>query len=120
MRRRDQESFRDGDTEKKQRWDALYKAVMHHTAEHWFTAFLTRLDKVYDEQHRRDTTSVPRLSINILGRQYQKSERRLFILDYEGTLASWGSPNDIILTSPQVSILQEFLNDFMLTFIAHS
>lgn len=109
-----------GDTEKKQRWDALYKAVMHHTAEHWFTAFLTRLDKVYDEQHRRDTTSVPRLSINILGRQYQKSERRLFILDYEGTLASWGSPNDIILTSPQVSILQEFLNDLMLTFIAHS
>ena len=91
------------DEEKERRWTKLYKAVMHHTAEHWFTAFLTRLDKVYDEQHRRDTTSVPRLSINLVGQQYQKSERRLFILDYEGTLASWGSPNDIILTSPQVS-----------------
>lgn len=92
-----------GDEEKEVRWGKLYQAVMHHTAEHWFTAFLTRLNKVYDEQHRRDTTSVPRLSINALAQSYQKSNRRLFILDYEGTLASWGSPYDIILTSPQVS-----------------
>jgi trehalose-6-phosphate synthase len=93
-----------GDAEKEKRWSALYKAVMHHTAEHWFTAFIERLDKVYDEQHRRDTTSVPRLSINQLSQQYQSSQRRLFILDYEGTLASWGSPSSIILTSPKVRI----------------
>jgi hypothetical protein len=97
----------------------LYEAVMHHTAEHWWSAFLARLDKVYAEQHRRDTTSVPRLSINELGRQYQQSERRLFILDYEGTLASWGSPNDIILTSPQVSQNQE-MNRSILTSTAYT
>lgn len=102
-----------GDEEKETRWSKLYEAVMHHTAEHWFTAFLTRLTKVYDEQHRRDTTSVPRLSINQLGQQYQQSARRLFILDYEGTLASWGSPNDIILTSPQrtLDVLNDILQD---------
>jgi trehalose-6-phosphate synthase len=91
-----------GDAEKEERWGKLYKAVMHHTAEHWFTSFLTKLDKVYDVQHSRDTISVPRLSINALVQAYQKSEKRLFMLDYEGTLASWGSPHDIILTSPQV------------------
>jgi trehalose 6-phosphate synthase/phosphatase len=100
------------DGEKKTRWEKLYKAVMHHTGEHWFTAFLERLDKVYDEQHRRDTTSVPRLSINLLGRDYQKSNRRLFFLDYEGTLASWGAPSDIILTSPQRTL--DVLNDILL------
>lgn len=100
-----------GDEEKKQRWDHLYTAVMHHTAAHWFNAFLTRLDKAYDEQHRRDTTSIPRLSINSLGRQYQESKHRLFFLDYEGTLASWGSPNDIILTSPQRTL--DALNDLL-------
>jgi trehalose 6-phosphate synthase/phosphatase len=94
------------DEEKQRRWSALYQAVMHHTAEHWFTAFIERLDKVYDEQHRRDTASVPRLSIPTLSQQYQKSNHRLFILDYEGTLASWGSPSSIILTSPQVSFLK--------------
>jgi len=102
-----------GDEEKKSRWDRLYAAVMHHTAEHWFSAFLARLDKVYDEQHRRGTTSVPRLSINNLGRMYQNSQRRLFILDYEGTLASWGSPTSIILTSPQrtLDVLNDILQD---------
>ncbi|TVY75729.1 putative alpha,alpha-trehalose-phosphate synthase [UDP-forming] [Lachnellula suecica] len=99
------------DEEKDTRWTKLNEAVMEHTAEHWFTAFLTRLDKVYDEQHRRDTTSVPRLSINRLGSQYQKSGRRLFIIDYEGTLASWGSPHDIILTSPQRTL--DVLNDIL-------
>ena len=92
-----------GDEEKEVRWEKLNAAVLHHTAEHWFTTFLERLDKVYDEQHKRDTTSVPRLSINTLSNMYKDSERRLFVLDYEGTLASWGSPSNIILTSPQVS-----------------
>jgi trehalose-6-phosphate synthase len=99
------------DEEKEQRWGKLYEAVMHHTAEHWFTTFLTRLDKVYDEQYRRDTTSIPRLSINALSQSYKNSQRRLFMLDYEGTLASWGSPHDIILTSPQVSF-QSCLGEF--------
>jgi trehalose 6-phosphate synthase/phosphatase len=95
-----------GDEEKKMRWEKLYRAVMDQTAERWCDTFLTRLDKVYDEQHKRDTTSVPRLSINALSNMYRDSERRLFVLDYEGTLASWGSPSSIILTSPQVSCHQ--------------
>lgn len=100
-----------GDEEKKRRYDALHKAVMLHTAESWLNTFLVRLEKVYDEQHRRGTTSVPRLSINALGRHYQQSKRRLFLLDYEGTLASWGSPSNIILTSPQRTL--DVLNDVL-------
>ncbi len=91
-----------GNEEKLRRWKKLYAAVLHHTAEHWFTTFLDRLDKVYDEQHKRDTTSVPRLSVHDVSLMYKDSQRRLFILDYEGTLASWGSPSNIILTSPKV------------------
>jgi trehalose 6-phosphate synthase complex regulatory subunit len=95
--------------EKERRWKALYKAVTHHTAEYWFTTFIERLEKVHQEQHRRDTTSVPRLSVNALSQQYQQSSQRLFILDYEGTLASWGSPRSIILTSPQVFVTSHVL-----------
>jgi trehalose 6-phosphate synthase/phosphatase len=43
--------------------------------------------------------------------KYQKAQRRLIILDYEGTLASWGSPTDIILTTPKRSI--DVLNDLI-------
>lgn len=97
--------------EKERRWTNLYKAVMHETADHWFNAFIDKLDEVYEEQHRRDTTSVPRLSIPGLISKYQSSGRRLFILDYEGTLAVWGSPSNIILTSPQRTI--DALNDLL-------
>lgn len=108
------------DQEKEHRWKELYKAVMHHTADHWFNAFLQRLDEVYEEQHMRGTTSVPRLSINMLSQQYKKSSSRLFIVDYEGTLASWGSPTSIILTSPQVSAILSFENILLTMETAYS
>lgn len=91
------------DEEKSSRWSKLYEAVRHHTGSHWFSEFLSRLDRVYDEQHRRDQTSVPRLSMQTLISQYKRTSRRLFILDYEGTLVSWGPVNKIIPVSPQVS-----------------
>src|SRR5690606_31040012 len=74
--------------------------------------FLSRLDTVYKEQHKRDQTAVPRLSIQTLSAKYKKSERRLFILDYEGTLVSWGPLNQIIPVSPQRTL--DILNDLLL------
>ncbi|KAK4183123.1 glycosyltransferase [Podospora australis] len=98
--------------EKERRWTKLYDCVNHHTGSHWFTEFLTRLDRVHEEQHRRDQTSVPRLSYPTLINQYKRTERRLFILDFEGTLVSWGPVNQIIPVSPQKTL--DVLNDLLL------
>lgn len=98
--------------ERDARWSKLYKAVRHHTGSHWFSEFLSRLDRVYDEQHRRDQTFVPRLSVNTLMSQYRRTKRRLFILDYEGTLVSWGPVNKIIPVSPQRTL--DVLRDLVL------
>ncbi|KAM0496590.1 Trehalose-6-P synthase/phosphatase complex subunit [Verticillium nonalfalfae] len=100
------------DEEKERRWTKLYEAVMHHTGSHWFSEFLSRLDLVHEEQHKRDQTAVPRLSIGTLTQRYKRSERRLFILDYEGTLVSWGPMNQIIPVSPQRTV--DVLNDLLL------
>ncbi len=91
------------DDEKEKRWKKLYEAVIKHTGGHWFSELMSRLDRVYEEQQRRNQTSVPRLSMQQLRNQYKRSERRLFILDFEGTLVSWGPVNQIIPVSPQVS-----------------
>ncbi|CAK7267948.1 Trehalose-6-P synthase/phosphatase complex subunit [Sporothrix epigloea] len=101
------------DVEKETRWAKLYQAVRHHTGSHWFSEFLSRLDCVYDEQARRDQTSVPRLSMQTLLNQYKRTSRRLFILDYEGTLVSWGPVNKIIPVSPQrtLDVLRDLLLD---------
>ncbi|CVK88406.1 trehalose 6-phosphate synthase [Fusarium proliferatum] len=101
-----------GEEEKDRRWENLYKRVNSHTGSHWFTEFLGRLDIVYEEQHKRDQTSVPRLSIPALSNKYQNANRRLFIVDYEGTLVAWGPVNQIIPISPQRTL--DVLNDLLL------
>ncbi|KAK2589950.1 Trehalose-6-P synthase/phosphatase complex subunit [Conoideocrella luteorostrata] len=98
--------------EKTRRWETLHESVARHTGSHWMGELLSHLDRAYDEQHKRDQTSVPRLSIQDVTRKYEKSQRRLFMLDYEGTLVSWGPVNQIIPVSPQRTL--DVLNDLLL------
>ena len=98
--------------ERRERWEKLHEVVTHNTAAYWATTFLERLSQVYEEQDARKTSSIPRLSFHTLSEKYANANRRLFILDYEGTLASWGSPRSIIFTSPQRTI--DVLNDLLL------
>ncbi|KAL2757311.1 glycosyltransferase family 20 protein [Sodiomyces alcalophilus JCM 7366] len=100
------------DEEKERRWKQLYATVNSYTGSHWFTEFLSKLDHVYEGQHRRDQTSVPRLSVTNVARTYSESKKRLFILDYEGTLVSWGPMNQIIPVSTQRTL--DVLNDLLL------
>jgi trehalose 6-phosphate synthase/phosphatase len=100
------------DAEKERRWEKLYRSVSQHTGSHWFGELLSRLDVVYEEQHKRDQLSVPRLSIPTVCNKYQKSNRRLFLLDYEGTLVNWGPVNQIIPVSPQRTF--DMLNDLVM------
>lgn len=99
-----------GNTEKEERWAKLHGCVMQHTGCHWFTELMARLDRAYDQQHRHNQTSVPRLNLNTLTKRYMESERRLFILDYENTLVNWGPVNQIIPSSPQVSLFPHIPN----------
>ncbi|KAG0125771.1 glycosyltransferase family 20-domain-containing protein [Tuber indicum] len=98
--------------EKSERWKKLHKIVMHHNASYWCKTFINELDRSWEEQQRRGSTMIPRLSTKALVEAYEKSEKRVFFLDYEGTLASWGSPTSIILTSPQRTL--EVLHDLLL------
>ena len=101
-----------GDEEKTTRWRKLYESVGQHTGSHWFGELLAHLDRAYGEQHKRQQTSVPRLSMQSVSAQYKASKRRLFLLDYEGTLVSWGPMNQIIPVSPQRTL--DVLNDLLL------
>ncbi|KAG5947521.1 hypothetical protein E4U53_006417 [Claviceps sorghi] len=101
-----------GEDEKLRRWERLHESVARHTGSHWFGELLSHLDRAYDEQHKRDQTSVPRLSIPEVSKLYEASNRRLFMLDYEGTLVSWGPVNQIIPVSPQRVL--DVLNDLLL------
>lgn len=101
------------ETEKKRRWQELHGAVIHYTGSRWFKSFTNQLDRVWDEQSRQDSASIPRLSYDAVKQKYGAAKRRLFILDYEGTLAAWGAPSSIIQATPRraLGVLNDLIDD---------
>ena len=97
--------------DRKCRWHNMYSVVMRHNATTWYETYMEHLKHAWEEHSGRDTTSVPRLSYPALKLQYEAAGRRLLLLDYEGTLASWGSPADIISQTPKK--LTDTLNDLI-------
>ena len=89
---------------RKQVWQELHNAVLQNSTANWVKSFSEALTRVWDEQSSREIMAVPRLSVPRLIERYRETKRRLMIIDYEGTLASWGSPSSIILTTPQRAI----------------
>ncbi|KAF3162199.1 hypothetical protein TWF225_009608 [Orbilia oligospora] len=98
--------------EKKARWEKLNGDVMHQTGVHWVTSFMATQQKAWLEQQRRGNMSIPRLSINSVGDAYARADKRIFLIDYEGTLVQSASSTRMILGSPQRVI--DTLNDLLL------
>jgi trehalose-phosphatase len=90
--------------QRKEVWEQMLSAVLQNSTANWVKSFQQTLTRVWNEQSSREIMAVPRLSVSRLIERYRQSKQRLMILDYEGTLASWGSPRSIILTTPQRAI----------------
>lgn len=101
-----------GADEKRRRWEWLYESAARQTGSYWFGELLGRLDRAHEEQQKRHQTPVPRLSVDEVAAAYGRSRRRLLLLDYEGTLVSWGPVHQIIPVSPQRTL--DVLNDLLL------
>jgi trehalose 6-phosphate synthase/phosphatase len=91
----------------------MHDAVFRHTGDFWVNELTQDLAKAYEEDCQRDTMSIPRLSVSQLSEKYRRAEVRVFILDYEGTLASFSAPQNLHLNSPQrvIDALNDLLND---------
>ena len=101
------------EAEKVQRYTKLRQLVLHYTGGYWIKQLEKALRKCYDEQTQRNALSIPRLSHSILADKYKSSKRRLFLLDLEGTLASYGPDRNIFTTShkPMLEMLNELCAD---------
>ncbi|KAK4552955.1 Trehalose-6-P synthase/phosphatase complex subunit [Recurvomyces mirabilis] len=89
------------DDQKFERWSKMHKIVTTQTGGRWAHQLKDTLDKVYAEHHERASTSVPRMSITKVTDKYKAAGRRVFIIDYEGTLAPHRTSTGIPLSSPQ-------------------
>ncbi|KAK5122437.1 hypothetical protein LTR85_004021 [Meristemomyces frigidus] len=99
------------DSEKTARWNKLHEVVMTQTGGKWASGLSKTLTTVYAEHASRASSSVPRLSATRLAEKYKQADRRVFILDYEGTLAPHRTSTGIALSSPQRVL--DSLNELM-------
>lgn len=98
---------------RKARWRGLSGVIANTTATSWFSLYKQHLEAAWKDNSIRDRTTIPRLSYNALEKAYKNAGKRLIILNYENTLASWGRPNETILTNPKLAndTLNELLDD---------
>ena len=99
--------------ERQKAWMAMHADVLQHSATKWITSLNETLSRASKEQVLHEITSVPRLSVSELKAVYGRAKRRLLLVDYEGTLAAWGSPKNIVMTTPQraIGILNDLTED---------
>jgi trehalose 6-phosphate synthase complex regulatory subunit len=90
-----------GSVEKAERWNKLMDTVKHYSGGHWVTTYLEKLHDAWDQHSRQHTISIPRLSIKNVCETYKTAHTRLFMLDYEGTLAAHDAPGTMLFDSPQ-------------------
>ena len=86
--------------ERKKRWKAMYAITEANNARAWFDTYMSKLEHAWTEHSTRDSKSVPRLQVKQLRQQYDASQRRLLIIDFEGTLIEWDSPKETVITIP--------------------
>jgi len=84
--------------------------VKSHTSFSWGEAFLSDLSATKKDNVEKD--SVPRLDMQILKDAYASSTKRLFLLDYDGTLTHIVRDPSLALPSPRViAVLKKLAAD---------
>jgi trehalose 6-phosphate synthase/phosphatase len=66
------------------RWERAFHHVQTHDATVWVTGFLNELKHAYIEQQRGVPTVIPKLHMETYVHNYTQSDKRLFLLDFEG------------------------------------
>lgn len=82
-------------TERKRQHDAIYKQVTTNTVQAWTNRYLKRL--MTNLVSHNQSIATPALDAALLLAQYRRAKRRLFMLDYDGTLTP-------IVRDPQAAI----------------
>lgn len=98
--------------EQKERMNAMQAILSKQTVQKWANDFITALDKTHFVKLREGKKSVSKLVKHMLKKEYDQSENRLLLLDYDGTLLPF--TNDPRIASPDdelVALLQSMTEE---------
>ncbi|KAF2665965.1 alpha,alpha-trehalose phosphate synthase-like protein subunit [Microthyrium microscopicum] len=86
--------------EKERRYNQLRGIVLNQTGGVWVKELIDDLNKFHAEHQQREMSAIPRLNIAGLTNKYREARNRLFLLDYDGTLANISNPQHVHLNNP--------------------
>ena len=72
--------------EQKLRMDQMQKVISKFNVHYWVDLFIRSLEEVKEKQQLMNTKQVTEPVMEMISRKYQNAEKRLIILDYDGTL----------------------------------
>lgn len=93
-----------GIDEQTRRMKAMRQVVFKFTVSHWVKVFMERLSEVKIMQESQKARRLTALNEQIITRQYLGAEKRLLLLDYDGTLV--GFQADIERASPDKELYE--------------
>ncbi|PKC74143.1 hypothetical protein RhiirA1_516604 [Rhizophagus irregularis] len=100
------------DEEATTKWKELYAYASLNSAQHWTENFVSELEKVHSDMQRRFSIHIPHLNPRSFLGDFRNSQKRLFLLDYDGTLAAYEkAPNTNNSTKRLVDLLTRLTSD---------
>src|SRR5690606_40016686 len=90
--------------ERQQRMRSNVSMVKKFNISHWVKLFFARLHEVKSEQEASASRKMQGATLQKLTDKFQQAQRRLFFLDYDGTLA--GFKNDASAAKPTAQVME--------------
>jgi trehalose 6-phosphate synthase/phosphatase len=98
--------------EQQQRMELMQKLLKEYDVEKWMTDFLDQLHTIKQEQEKLRMKLLDADALKKLIQQYQSSQRRLLLLDYDGTLAPFTKiPSQAKPTDEMIDTLRKLTGD---------
>src|SRR5690606_12659613 len=97
--------------EQERRMRAMQKQVKMHSVESWAKDFISELEAIHHQAAGMETRFIKSEEITELTTQFKRSDKRLILLDYDGTLTPFcDNPTDAIPDEELKTLLRKLCN----------
>ncbi|CAN5567863.1 bifunctional alpha,alpha-trehalose-phosphate synthase (UDP-forming)/trehalose-phosphatase [soil metagenome] len=94
------------------RMSIMQNSLKRYNIHHWVSLFMGRLNEIKEKQRSMSTKNLDAEALYTIKKSYEKAEKRLIFLDYDGTLTPFtDEPQKAIPNEELITILQNLTAD---------
>ncbi len=106
------EAFEMPEEEQMRKLRIMQKSIEKHDVKKWASDFVKELEDIKYKNDHLNSERIDKRSLQKIQNEYSEAEKRLIILDYDGTLVGFkGRPEDAIPTPELYEVLKSLISD---------